>query len=163
VRSRKGITPVVATVLLITISVAATATAYTFITGAVEDIGGNFEDDIREEEKRANSGMNIEYVYNSTDGFTFLVLRNTGTIALPVNESGQKTVNMYVEGQPQDWKYVDRSQAPEESVILSPEETLTINSTSEYPPGGESILFKFTGPYETSDSHSCYNTGASSC
>lgn len=158
-----------ATVLLITISVAATASAYTFITGAQKQAAQNFEDDLRQQEKRQQSDMNIEYVYNSTGNFTFMTVRNTGSITLPVEKDGQKYLSLYSNGRPvssdagtggKGWKYID---TPSQPVLLDPSGTLNINTTVTYPARGANKAFKLVGSYETSDSHVCYNSGTSSC
>lgn len=166
----KGVTPVIATVLLITISIAATASAYTFITNAQQQFVEGTESDLRQQELRQKSGLNIEYVYNSTGNFTFLTVRNTGSITLPVEKSGGKLWSLYANGRPvssdagsngKGWKYIqDNVNAP---VLLDPENTLTINSTVTYPARGNDKAFKLVGPYRTSDSHVCFNSGRASC
>lgn len=170
--SSKGITPVVATVLLITISVAATASAYTFITGAQKEAAQNFEQDLRQQEIRQKSSINIEYVYNSTNNYTFMTVRNTGSVTLPVNKSGSKQLSLYADGKPvssdvgdngEGWKYVNGPQFPSDPVLLDPSATITINTTINYPARGESRAFKLVGSYKTSDSHVCYNSGTPSC
>ncbi len=170
--SRKGITPVVATVLLITISVAATASAYTFITKTQKQVGESFEQDLNQEERRMQSDINIEYAYNSTGRFVFMNVRNTGSVTLPVNKSGRKYLTLYADGRPvsssagdngQGWKYADPSHDISNEDHLDPEELLTINTTVRFPSSGNSKSFKLVGSYDTSDSHVCYNSGTASC
>ncbi|MFB6148009.1 MAG: hypothetical protein ABEJ66_03925, partial [Candidatus Nanohaloarchaea archaeon] len=114
--SSKGITPVVATVLLITISIAATASAYTFITNTQKEFTENMRQDLRQQERQSRADLNIEYVYNSSHNFTFMAIRNSGSISLPINTSGMKQLSLYAEGKPvssnvgdggKGWKYVE--------------------------------------------------------
>lgn len=158
-----------ATVLLISISVAATGAAYTFITGAQEDAAENFEDDLRQQEQRQKSDINIEYVYKSTGDFTFMTLRNTGSITLPVEKDGQRYISLYSRGRPvtssagnsgTGWKYTG---SPSQPVLLDPSDTITLNTTIEFPASGNNKAFKMVGPYETADSHVCHNSGLDSC
>jgi len=51
----KGITPVIASVLLMTITVAATASAYTFMTGIQQDFMDNTERQLENQGKRFSS------------------------------------------------------------------------------------------------------------
>lgn len=170
--SSKGITPVIATVLLITISVAATASAYTFITSTQKAFWQNQKDDLRQQERRSKADINIEYVYNSTGNFVFMNIRNTGSITLPINKSGRKLLSLYADGRPvtsdvggnaKGWKYTTGSQAPSNPVLLNPSGMLTINTTVTFPVRGNSKAFKLVGPYKTSDSHVCFNSGSPSC
>ncbi|MFB6213599.1 MAG: hypothetical protein ABEJ07_03500 [Candidatus Nanohaloarchaea archaeon] len=170
--SKKGITPVVATVLLITISIAATASAYTFVTSAQKDVANNIEDNLRQQERRQKSNINIEYVYESTGGFVFMNVRNTGSITIPVNRSGRKLFSLYADGRPvssdagsngKGWKYTDMAQAPASQVLLDQSEVLSINTTVRFPAPDSRKSFKLVGPYRTSDSHVCFNSGTASC
>ncbi len=167
----KGITPVVATVLLLTISVAATATAYNFIIDTQERVAQGLEEDLTTQELKQQSDISIDFAYNSTGNFTLINLRNSGSISIPINESGMKPLRLYADGRPvesevggpgEGWKYGDSDdQAPEERILIDPDETRTINTTVQYPVRGESKAFRFVGPYDSVASKTCYNSGSS--
>jgi flagellin-like protein len=102
----KGVTPVIATVLLMTITVAATASAYTFMTGIQDDFMENTEDRLSSQEREAQSDINIETAYNSSDGYVLLSVRNTGSVTLEVeDENDNKAWDLYIEGRPNEWKH----------------------------------------------------------
>ena len=168
--NRKGVTPVVATVLLMTITIAATASAFTFMTQVQDDFKESSEERVNEGQREAQSDINIEYAYNSSDGYIMLSVRNTGSISLAVEEDNQKLWNLFVEGRPvggdgTGWVYMDSSKRGPgvESVVLDPQQTLSINTTAKYPSQGSDKLIKLNAPYESSDSHVCYNSGGASC
>jgi len=159
----KGITPVIATVLLMTITVAATASAYTFMTGIQNDFMENTEDRLSDRERKAQSDINIETTYNSTDGYMVLSVRNTGALTLKVEDSdGNKVWNLFIEGRPVDggtgWEH--RGSA---KTSIAPQETIGINTTVKFPADNSDSLIKLTGPNGVSDSKVCYNSGSPSC
>lgn len=166
--SSKGITPVVATVLLMTISIAATASAYTFITGTQQQVAENFEEDLRQQELEQQSSLDIEYMYNSTGNFTWMTVRNTGSVPLEIRDEGTRILSLYADGVPVEsdagesgkgWRYTGSSDPD----ILSPAETLTLNTTETFPARDSRKVFKVVGPYGTSDSRVCFNSGSPSC
>lgn len=159
----KGITPVIATVLLMTITVAATASAYTFMTGIQDDFMENTEDRLNNQEKETQSDINIETAYNSTDGYVMLSVRNTGSLTLDVEDSdGNKAWDLFIDGRPVDggtgWEH--RGSA---KTALAPQETIGINTTVTFPADDSDTLIKLTGPNGVSDSKVCYNSGSPSC
>lgn len=165
--SSKGLTPVIATVLLISISVAATASAYTFITTMQEQTQQHWEDQFSQQELESQSGVNIEYVYRSNDGYTILNIRNTGSIGIDFKDNNRKRFNLYVDGRPIEggtgWKFLDNEKQNDEDVILHTQETIAINTTEEFPSEGEDRFIRLFGPYDTGDAYVCYNSGDSSC
>jgi len=159
----KGITPVIASVLLMTITVAATASAYTFMTGIQEDFMENTENQLEDQERNSQSDINIETAYNSTDGYIILSVRNTGALTLEVEDSsGNKLWNLFVEGRPVDggtgWTH--RGSVTES---IAPQATIGINTTTKFPGPGKDKLMKLTGSNGVSDSKVCYNAGSASC
>jgi len=166
--SSKGLTPVIATVLLMTISIAAAASAYTFITQAQKQAANNFEQNLNQQQLRDKSDLNIEYVYNSTGNFTIMTVRNTGSISLKIlDDNGDKVWSLYSDGRPvssgagkngKGWKFFGNSVD-----IINPSEVVSINTTVTFPAAGDDKAFKLVGPYDTKDSHVCVNTGTASC
>lgn len=158
----KGITPVIATVLLMTITVAATASAYTFMTGIQDDFMETTEDRLSNQERQTQSDINIETAYNSTDGYIILRIRNTGSLTLSVEEDGEKLWDMFINGVPLEggkgWKHINGAKTS-----LAPQDTIGINTTEKYPSSGTDTLIQITGPNSVTDTKVCYNSGSNSC
>lgn len=156
--SSKGVSPVVATALLIGIAVSTALTASVFMQGTLKDVKGNFQDDIKDRSLNDKSEMSIDYGY-SRDGDLFLDLRNDGSIALPIkNEQGDKVLSVYVDGRPKEnW------------VVPSGKETVakggkvTINTTASFPAQGNYTKVEITGAHGTESTIICYNDGSPSC
>jgi archaellum component FlaF (FlaF/FlaG flagellin family) len=163
---RKGLTPVLATVLLMTISVGATASAYVFLTDVQEQAQESAKERLSEQRQEARTSINMEFVYNGTDGHTIFNLRNTGETTLVIQDENRKRLNVFVDGRPvgtggRAWEYAADSVSP--PVRLNPSQSRAINSTARFPSPQESQLLQVTGPSETRDAHTCYNSGANSC
>lgn len=166
--NKKGLSPIVASVLLIGISVSATVSAATFLNDLQKDFQENQEDQIINERQRENSDLNIEYVYNSTDSYIITRIRNTGSITLPIKENGGKLLTLTEGGRPvggdgTGWTFIDSSLQTSQSVSINPEQTVEINTTVKYPSISSEKFISVSGPYETADTHSCYNSGVSTC
>jgi len=159
--NRKGITPVVATMLLMVIAVAAVGSASIFLQDTLTEIQGNLEDQVAQEDDIESSDINIEFAYNGTNGYLLTDVRNSGSATLDIEEGSSKQWNMYVEGRPENWEYVDSSLGGE--VNLRPNEVVSINTTQGFPEEEESTQFSFNAPLETSDSYVCFNEGGTNC
>lgn len=166
IMNRKGVTPVIAVVLLMAISVAATGTAYTFITNAQHNVAEGFEEKWGQQQLDQKSDLNIEHIYKSSNNYAFLVIRNTGSVPQLIQgeDSNGNTVkywNLFIDGPPAtDWSYTGST--PSSPVTLSATDTITINSTKPFPSSGQKE-FKLIGRYGSEDSYICYSTGSSSC
>lgn len=168
--SRKGVTPVIATVLLITISIAATSTAYTFIMNAQQSAKDSYEERFSQKEIERRTDLNIEHIYEeSSSGNAILVIRNTGSLTQRVEEDGTKYWALYADGEPigpsdsgTTWDYVDSSLGG--NVNLNPQATMAINSNVEFPsgPSGEKE-FRIVGRYGSQDSIICAPGSSNSC
>lgn len=159
----KGITPVIATVLLMTITVAATASAYTFMTGVQDDFMKNTENQLTDQERKSQSDINIETAYNSTDGYLILSVRNTGSLTLEVeDDQDNKVWDLYIDGRPvgdgSGWDYRGSTKDS-----LAPQDTININTTKSFPAPDSDTLIRLTGPNSVADSKICYNSGSASC
>lgn len=161
--SSKGITPVIATVLLITITVAATASAFTFMTQIQDDFKESSEDRLNQQQKESKSDFNIEFVYNSSDGYIMMSVRNTGSMTMEVEDDNNKVWNLFADGKPTTWKYQDSAKQSADSVSIDPQQSITLNTTVKFPSEGSDKLLKLSGPHKTADSHVCFNSGRSSC
>ncbi|MFB6114722.1 MAG: archaellin/type IV pilin N-terminal domain-containing protein [Candidatus Nanohalobium sp.] len=155
--SSKGVTPVVATALLIGIAVSSVVTASVFMMESRKQVKNNFLDNLNEEQKEDKSELTIEYGYNQS-GFILLDLRNTGSIALPLNKSGRSTLALYEGGRPDDsWRFLS------DRAALGVDGRITINTTERFPGIGNYTKIKVTGPFGTDSSIVCYNDGNPSC
>jgi|GEM_PF-532383 len=166
--NRKGITPVIATVLLITISIGATASAYTFITTVQEDAQSSFEEEMRTAELEAQSNLNIEYAYENSNGDMLITVRNTGSIPLIFQNEDQKNILMFIEFEPvnggEGWEFEDSELQDQDLVEVNPQETVTLNTGTDFPEAEDDDLWiEVSGPYGTSSTHICHTTDQPSC
>ncbi|MFB6144715.1 MAG: hypothetical protein ABEJ98_05380 [Candidatus Nanohaloarchaea archaeon] len=164
--SSKGITPVIATVLLILVSVAATVSAFTFLTSIQQQARHSWEQKFNEQQLASKSEIGIEFMYNKSTYFVMSV-RNTGSITVPVKEKGNRLWDLYINGRPvngdaSSWSLTG-SKKSDRQVLLDPQETIVVNTTAKFPAEGKSKSVKIAGPYEISASAVCYNSGGSSC
>lgn len=158
--SRKGITPVVATMLLLLIAVAAVGSASVFLQDTLTDVQDGLEDQVEHEERVDSTDIRIEFAYNEED-YILVDVVNSGTTTLEIEEDGNKLWNLYMDSRPETWEYVDDAQGGDE--LLNPEDTITLNTTEEFPPEGESKEISLNAPYDTSDSYVCFNEGGNNC
>lgn len=157
----KGITPVVAVVLLMTIAIAATTAAYEFIINTQTNAEKSFEDQFNQRELERRSDLNVETIYKGPDGYAFMSIRNTGSITQTIEDADGRYWNLYVDNKPvNDWTYVGGVSMP---VQLNPGSTININTSEMFPSSGSEVKFEMIGRYSSSDTYFCKNTGGSSC
>ena len=155
-RKSKGVTPVVATVLLVFIAVTAVGSAAVFLEGTISGVQEGAEDQLEREERIDNSDLRIQSGFNNTDGDLNIVVRNTGSVTLPIRENGDDLFSIFVDNSPNNvWT------VPEDEI--DPNQIVTINLTESFPPVDSSKSVRISAPYETSDSYVCYNTGDRQC
>ncbi|MFQ3308212.1 MAG: archaellum component FlaG (FlaF/FlaG flagellin family) [Candidatus Nanohaloarchaea archaeon] len=161
---RKGVTPVVATVLLISIGIAAVGTAGVFLQDIGDTLRENANDRIAGENRIENSDISIEYAFENADGDIALDVRNTGSTNLEVKEDGDDLWNIYIEGRPQgSWELSDTALDNSDDVDLSPQEQLRIDTNEDYPSTGNSKRVQVSGIYETQSSIICSYNDDGSC
>ena len=151
--TRKGVTPLVGTALLILIAVSAVTSAAVFIRDTTEQVSDNVNERLSADEKRDNSGIDIEYAYENADGNISLVVRNTGRYTLFVEENDQKTWNIYSDGRPKSFNYPSGGPTTTEKKV-DPDTTLTLETDIEFP-SSEIITISLEGGYGTSSSIIC--------
>ena len=155
-KKSKGVTPILATVMLLFIAVAAAGSAAVFLQGTVDDIQEGAEDELEREELIRNSDLRIQSGFNSSEGYLFIVVRNSGSVTMPIVEDSDNVWSLFVENVPRDsWT------VPEDSI--SPNQIININTTEPYPSNQNSKEVSVTAPYETEDSYICFNSGSNSC
>lgn len=157
--SSKGVTPIIATALLIGIAVSTALTASVFMQNSLDDVRSGFEDDLQEGEREDQAELSIEYGYNQ-GGYTLIDIRNTGSIALPIRENGNATLAVYMDGRPaENWEYLVGA----DKTVLSQDSRITINTSESFPVQGNYTNIEITGPYSVESSIVCYNDGSPSC
>lgn len=154
--NRKGITPVIATSLLILIAIASVTTAAVFLRDTTSDLTGSVNDKLSEDKKEANSQISIEYGYNNSDGEISVVVRNTGRYTLAVEENDKKKWDMYSDGRPQAFDYTSYSNPSQ--VLLDSGEAITLDTNVGYPTSSYKRL-EITGPFGVEASILCVNEG----
>ena len=65
---RKGITPLVGTALLVLIAISAVTSAAVFLRDTTQQVSDSVNERISEDQIRENSGIDIEYAYENSDG-----------------------------------------------------------------------------------------------
>ena len=148
---RKGITPLVGTALLVLIAISAVTSAAVFIRDTTQQVSDSVNERISQDQMRENSGIDIEYAYNNSDGNISLVVRNTGRYTLTVEESDRKLWNLYSDGRPVDYDY---SGGGASQKLIDPDSTLTLETEIEFPDGDYATI-NLEGTYGTSSSIIC--------
>ncbi|VVB60119.1 Uncharacterised protein [uncultured archaeon] len=77
---KKGVTAIVATVLLLMMTVAAAGLAYKWIMNTQNSIQINAQDDLNKNQARTGAKLNIDSMWNDAGKISF-ILRNTGSYA----------------------------------------------------------------------------------
>lgn len=156
----KGITPVVATVLLMLIAVAAVGSATVFLEDTVEGVQSGLEDEMSRQDAVESSDIRIDSAYRGTDGFLLVDVQNTGSMTLDIERDDVKLWNLYIDGVPQEWEYVNIA-GPDESI--NPNSIVSFNTTSSYPGNSNSKELSFHAQFENSDSYICFNDNSDFC
>ena len=155
--NRKGVTPVIATSLLIGIAVSTALTAAVFMEDTLSDVRGNFEDDISDQELSSKAEMSIDYGYER-NGYMLLDIRNTGQVTLPLKDNDTEVLSVYIDGRPRDgWSFLSDRE------VLGTDGTITINTSESFPNQGNYKEVEITGAYDTESSIICYSGGGDSC
>lgn len=159
--SRKGVTPVVATSLLLLISIATVSSSAIFLSGTVDDIGQGVEERLGVDSNEQDSELSIDYGYRGNNGNIWLDVTNDGSITLATEEDSVKLWNLYSDGSRLTWNYAYG--APSNNQV-DPGDTVTIDTQKAYPSIGRSTTIELNGQYETSSSIVCSNSnGEDSC
>ncbi len=152
--SRKGVTPLVGTALLILIAVSAVTSAAVFIQDTTEQVAGTVEDRLEEDELRDNSGIDIEFAYPNEEEKVSLVVRNTGRYTLFIEEDGNQLWNLYSDGRPVEYSYPE---GDVDEMMIDPDSTRTLETEVDFPEG-DYVTIDLEGAYGTSSSIICDNT-----
>jgi flagellin-like protein len=154
----KGVSPVVATVLLMGIAIAAVSSAAVFLQGTMDDLQDNVEGWLGQQDKEQASSIAIDYANNGTDGYLLVDLRNDGSRTITLERDNSPLVNMYMDGVPEDWDYISGSgYQSQDTVRINPTEVVTLNTTVVFPADGDSVGIEIAGPYSMSASYLCFS------
>jgi hypothetical protein len=162
----KGISPIVAEVLLLSIAIASVSSAAVFLN---DTFGGVKEgvDQWREgREEVEQSEIGIEAAYNES-GFLAFDVRNEGSRSLDVQDDGEKLWTLYVkrnDGNQNrvEWEYFEGSSYISQSdVLLGVNSDISINTTLEFPDPGNTTTIEIQGPNEVAAGEVCYSQGGS--
>jgi flagellin-like protein len=133
---RKGVTPVVATVLLMTITIGAAGTLYTVIETQQQNTAAQTDTDLR----LNTDQLRVESCYNQSSS-TFLVVRNNGQDAVNTSEITPLTNSTTVSSYTAD---------PE---IVDPQGSFTIEFMDQF--GSETLITLTAGTGNPVD-YNCY-------
>ncbi|MFB6174555.1 MAG: archaellin/type IV pilin N-terminal domain-containing protein [Candidatus Nanohalobium sp.] len=152
--NRKGVTPVVATALLIGIALSTVATAAVFMQDSFKRVQDRGQDAVNS--GHPNADLSIETGYNQ-GGYIIVRVRNKGKTALPINKS-DSVFSVYAGGRPTyDWKFLS------DIKVLGAGGVVTVNTSETFPAYQNSTKIEVVGPYDTKSAIYCYNDGSSSC
>lgn len=98
----RGITPVIAIILLLLMTVAAAGAAYIWISRIQEQISSQTSSGIEQQIRTMYARLAVDSVWNSTSQLC-LTIRNRGTES--VSEEDLNNTAIYIAGSAVDWKY----------------------------------------------------------
>ncbi len=82
----KGITPVIAVILLIMITISMVGFLFVWFSGFVPSILSQTEEHMTEQQRQMQMGVGFIAAYSDTDGTLNVSVRNTGTVEIKANE-----------------------------------------------------------------------------
>lgn len=148
---RKGITPVIAIVLLLMMTVAAAGMAYVWIMSLQEGIAADTDADIARLQDQKNTRLEIVSVYNTSAGEMNFIIKNAGTRVFTPTEAGN--IMIYIDGQMKTLPVACST------AISSQGTTCTYNTAgTQYPtvPGRNgAVEIKVEPPFGTGDVYVC--------
>lgn len=162
--SKKGITPVLATSMLILIAISAISASAVFLRDTTGDITDAVDEDISKDERAQGSSISVERGFNAS-GFIALRVRNTGEYVVTVEDEdsgGDDNFRwtMYVDGRPEDFRYLDGSDPPMRTIVSG--EVVEINTTEPYPSSSSDWKrIEINGQYGVESSIICSSSGGS--
>jgi len=158
--SRKGITPVIATSLLIMIAVSAVATAAIFFRNTTNDITDSVNDQLSDQQRIEGTSISVERGYNNSNGKINLKVRNTGRYVILIEENDQKYWSLFADGRPNSFSYASYSSSLPQ-VSLDTGEVITLETDVNYPSPDSFTRLELQGRFEIESGIVCSNDGGS--
>lgn len=147
---RKGITPVIAIVLLLMMTVAAAGMAYVWIMSLQEQIQQTGQEGVDKTKKDASAALSIESGWNQ-GGNLYVALKNAGTYTFSTGEVAAFTY--YINGQP-------KATATTCTGLSAPSTICQINTAVSYPSVGSKVVVKVDAGFGNQAVYSCMNKTA---
>ena len=119
--NKKGITPIISTVLLLMLVVAILGLTYVFISGTTQETQEEVSAQLKDTTTNAKAEISIDTVWNDSGNISF-VLRNTGSYSFSAEEVNQ--IQAYFDGTPMTIDTI--------SEAFAEGNTKTFNSTTAY-------------------------------
>jgi flagellin-like protein len=157
--NRKGITPVIASSLLILIAVSAVATAAVFFRNTTDDITSSANDELSDQKRIEGTSISVERGYNSSNGNISLKVRNTGRYVVLIEENDQKYWSLFADGRPNTFSYASYSSPSR--VSLNTGEIITLQTDVDYPSSGSFTRLEIQGRFGIESGTVCSNDGDS--
>ncbi len=148
---RKGLTPVIAMVLLLMMAVAAAGLMYTFAfnlqTKAQTGVERTTTQLLEKQQEQAQTRLSIDSVYND-GGNIAVVIRNVGSKTI----TDGTTIGLYIDG-------VKYDVGADTCDNLDPEDTCTVTTTAAFPGAGSKSVIRVVAPSGISTTYTCYSDG----
>lgn len=152
----KGVTPVVATMLLLLIAVAAVSSASVFLDSTISGVQDEVEGEVDRRGDVEATSVRIDETLNE-GGDIKVGIVNSGQQNLTVrNEQGTKVLNLYVNNLPESWNNPGTDQ-------IGPGEKIYLDTDANFPSNGEEIYLAVHAPYQSSDEYVCTGSGGDFC
>ena len=148
---RKGITPIIAVVLLLMMTVAAAGLAYQFVINAQTGVQAGLEQEIAGTQAQSQAKLTIDTVYNTTTDVV-ISLRNSGSYTFNTGD-----LSVYIDGRP----FTTAVFAP--AGTFSPKSTITVTVAGQWPAVGVSKAIRIIPAVGNPVSYTCTNTGKNFC
>ncbi len=149
---RKGLTPIIAMVLLLMMAVAAAGLMYTFAfnlqTKAQEGVEQTTTELIEQQQQYAQTRLAVDSVYNTSSGNIGVVIRNVGSKTIAEGE----TIGLYIDGVKQDLTGTTCDN-------LAPQNTCVVQTNTAFPAAGEKSVIRVVAPSGVSTTYTCYSDG----
>jgi FlaG/FlaF family flagellin (archaellin) len=162
----KGVSPVVAEVLLLAIAITSVSSAAVFLNDTFDGLQDGINSWLGGVEEEESSEISVDQAYNES-GYLVVDVRNDGDISLKVEEDDVKLWTMFAEEngngeKPVEWEYFSGSSYRSQSdVLLGVNSDISINTTLEFPESRNQTLIEINGPNEISAGTVCFSQGGS--
>ncbi len=142
-KRKKGVTPIIAIVLLLMLTVAAAGLAYVWVIQVQTETQESIGESVERQTQQLQARLTIDSVYKTGSNIAF-VLRNAGTYEYTTTDLGQFSF------------YVDGAVATGScSGLTTSGSTCTVSTTNAFPTVGNSKLLKIVPPLGSEVTYTC--------